>query len=141
MAFATDADIEAALGRTLSSGEDASVGALLEEATDLLIGYLGCEPDPVPDAVKRVCARMVARVFAQAASSSAPVVGASQVQQTAGPFSTSSSFASGTSTGAPWLAAADKIALRPHRCGGGFASVPLESPQSGQYRFYDERLP
>jgi len=141
MAFAEDTDVEVALGRALTTAEDESVDTLLEEATDLLIGYLGCEPDPVPDAVKRVCARMVARVFAQAASSDAPVVGASQVQQTAGPFSIGMSFASGTSTGAPWIAGADKIALRPYRCGGGFKTVSAESPQSGRYRHYDGGRP
>lgn len=138
MAYADDEDVEAALGRDLTTAEGNAVDALLDEATDLLIGYLGCAQDhPVPDAVKRVCARMVARVFAQAASSNAPVVGASQVQETAGPFSRSASFSSGTATGAPWLAAADKVALRPYRCGGGFRSVPAESVQSGKYRRYD----
>jgi hypothetical protein len=129
--------VEAALGRALATAEDAAAPTLLEEATDQLIGYLGCTPDPVPVAVKRVCARMVARVFAQAASSNAPTVGASQVQETAGPFSRGASFASGTNTGAPWLAAADKTVLRPHRCGGGFRSVLVESVQSGAYRRYE----
>lgn len=137
MAFAADTDVEAALGRSLTTAEDASVDTLLNEATDLLIGYLGCDPDPVPDAVERVCARMVARVFAQASSAGAPVIGASQVQQTAGPFSKSTSFSAGTATGAPWLSAADKVALRPHRCGGGFRALPVESAQSGRYRHYE----
>lgn len=136
MAFATDTDVEAALGRALTTAEDAAVDSLLDEATDLLIGYLGTDPDPVPAAVKRVCARMVARVFAQAAGG-APVVGASQMQQTAGPFSQSTSFTSATSNGSPWLAAADKIALRPYRLGGGFRAVAMQSPQSGAYRYVE----
>lgn len=137
MAFAESVDVAAALGRDLSAGEQAQVGTLLDEASDILTGYLGTEPDPVPDAVKRVCARMVARVFAQAASSSAPVVGASQVQQTAGPFTMSSSFATGTSTGAPWIAAADKVALRPFRVRGGSGSVSAVTQQSGRFRRYE----
>lgn len=132
MAFATQTDVEAALGRSLTSTEAVSVDTLLDEATDLIIGYLGCTPDPVPDAVKRVTARMVARVFSQSQIS----VGASQVQETAGPFSRSTSYPAGTSNGAPWISAADKVALRPYRCGGGFRAVPLESPQSGRYRHY-----
>lgn len=139
MAFADTSDVEAALGRDLTSAEEASVDTLLEEATDLLIGYLGCTPDPVADAVIRVCARMVARVFAQAASGSAPVPGTTQTQQTAGPFSQSTSFATGSATGSPWLASADKTALKPYRCGGGFKAISVESVQSGRYRHYVER--
>jgi len=133
MAFASDADVAAALGRSLTSTETTSVATLLEEATDLLTGYLGCAPDPVPDTVRRVAARVVARVFSQAASAASPPVGATQVQQTVGPFSQSTSFQAGTSTGSPWIAAADRIALRPFRCGAGFRSVSLESAQSGRY--------
>src|SRR5690606_5757611 len=132
MAFADEADVVLALGRELTTAEQTSVDTLLDEATDLITGHLGCTPDPVPDAVKRVTARMVARVFSQAQIS----VGASQVQETAGPFSRSTSYASGTSNGSPWLAAADKVTLRPYRCGGGFRSVSLESPQTGKYRSY-----
>ncbi len=131
MAFADQDDVVSALGRDLSASE-ASVETLLEEASDLIVGYLGCTPNPVPDAVKRVTARMVARVFSQAQIS----VGASQLTETAGPFSRSTSYAAGTSNGSPWLAAADKTVLRPYRCGGGFRSVPLESQQSGRYRRY-----
>lgn len=137
MAFADETDVEAALGRDLTTAESEQVDTLLEEATDLLIGYLGCEPDPAPDAVVRVCARMVARVFAQAASANAPVVGASQVQQTAGPFSFGTSFPAVASSGSPWLTANDKVALRPYRC-GGFRAVPVESVQSGRYRRNDD---
>lgn len=137
MAFADQDDVEAALGRDLTPAEEASVDTLLEEAADLLIGYLGCTPEtPYPDAVVRVNARMVARVYGQAAAG-APV-GASQVQQTAGPFSQGVSFPQGVSNGAPWLSATDKIALRPYRCGGGFRSVNVESVQSGRYRRYEE---
>lgn len=137
MGFASSADVASALGRSLSSAEGSAAPTLLDEASDMLVGYLGQSPNPVPDPVKRVCARMVARVLAQAASSAAPVVGASQVQQTVGPFSQSASFAAGTATGAPWVSAADRVALRPFRLGGGFRSVPMGSPQSGAYRSYE----
>lgn len=141
MAYAVKSDVVSALGRNLSTSEDESVTTLLEEAADLLTGFLGCEPDPAPDAVKRVNARMVARVFAQASATDAPIVGASQVQQTVGPFSKSMSFASGTSMGAPWLTGADKTAVKAFRCGGGFKAVSLESEQSGRYRSYVRDLP
>jgi hypothetical protein len=136
MAFADESDVEAALGRDLTSSESETVDVLLEEATDLIIGYLGCTPDPVPDAVVRVTARMVARVYQQAAQANVPL-GATQTQESAGPFSRSTSFATGSSSGAPWLAGPDKIVLSPYRCGGGFHAVALQSAQSGRYRTYD----
>lgn len=134
MAFATPEQVADALGRDLTSQEEAAAPTLLEEATDLITGYLGCTPDPVPGAVSRVCARMVARVFGQAAAS--VPVGASQVQQSAGPFSRSTSFSTGASNGSPWLAAADKTSLRLYRCNGGMRSVSGQSDHTGRYREY-----
>lgn len=58
MALATAADIEAALGRSLTESED--VDFLLEVASDEVVGYLRYLPDPVPGAVVRVVAAMVA---------------------------------------------------------------------------------
>lgn len=64
MAFATSADVTAALGRSLTSAESGVVNNLLDQADDLIIGY-GINPaiSPVPGAVKRVAATMVVAVF------------------------------------------------------------------------------
>ena len=59
MALATSDDVEAALGRSLTEDVD----TLLEEASDLVVGYLRATPDPVPGAVTRVVATMVVAVL------------------------------------------------------------------------------
>lgn len=45
----------------MTQSED--VTTLLEEASDLVVGYLGHEPDPVPDPVARAVATMVVAVL------------------------------------------------------------------------------
>lgn len=138
-ALATADDVTAALGRALTTEETAQAPALLDEASDLVLGYLGADPtdtttDPatVPGAVSRVVARMVARVFGQTATTDA--FGSEGTTETMGPFSQTVRFAAGTTSGQPWLAATDKVALRPYRSGGGMRSVPLSSDHTGRYR-------
>lgn len=139
MAELTDqAGVAEALGRELTTGEEAQLETLVAEAGDLLHGYLGIDyrtETSIPDAVARVAARMVARSFEQTAA--APVIGAEGVTEQAGPFSRTLRFASGTTSGSVWLDAKDKMKLRPYRAGGGFRSVPLETEQTGRFRTYD----
>jgi hypothetical protein len=120
MVLAYDTDVEAHLGRSLTAAEDEQVDALLEEASDLVIGYCkkDFEPYPYPAAVTRVVAAVVARSLL-AASSGDPFV----QQQSAGPFSIGRSAAA--ASGDVWLTAADKIKLRPYRLGGGLGSAQL----------------
>lgn len=139
MALASPEDVAAALGRDLTAAETEQAPTLLDEASDLVIGYLGCdptdttqEPATVPEAVSRVVARMVARVLGQAGH----VPGSEGTTETVGPFSQTVRFASGTTSGAPWLTVTDKVALRPYRCGGGMRAVPLATMQTGRYRRY-----
>lgn len=130
MAFAEAADVVKALRRELTATEEDYVDDVIAEASDLIIGYLGCDPTddtatpPVPEAVTRVTARMVARVFQQ---DDGRAVGTSQTQQTAGPFMQGLSFTPGSTSGSPWFAGTDKIVLRPYRCGGGMTSVAFKS--------------
>lgn len=129
--LATTADVEAVLGETLSTPPT----ALLDEASDLIIGFLGCDPSdpgPTPGPVVRVVARMVARVIERGTSGADE---ATQVGQTVGPFSQQVSYADGTRSGGPWLSASDKMRLRPYRC-GGLVSVPLAGDHTGRYRRY-----
>lgn len=111
MALASEAEVEAALGRELTDAED--VSALLEEASDLVVGYLGHQPDPVPDPVARVVATMVVAVLTKPATTTA--------DYNAGGYNTAREFAnvrvgveSASSTG-PWLTASLKMRLRPYR--------------------------
>lgn len=139
MAELTDqAGVEGALGRDLTAGEEAKVDALIDEAGDLLHGYLSIDyraETSVPDAVGRVAARIVARSFEQAES--VGVFGAESTTDQAGPFSQTRRFAAGSTSGSVWLDAKDKLKLRPFRVGGGFRSVSVESEFTGRYRTYD----
>ena len=121
MALATKPDVEARLGRTLTAPEEARLPALLDDASAVVIGYCGQDfnPPPAPTAVVGVVAKMVARVIERAASP----VGALAESQAAGPYQVRYSTAS--ATGDVWLTAADRLALRPWRRGGGLTSVPL----------------
>lgn len=111
-------DVEARLGRPLTPAEAGRVDGLIDEASALVIGYLGCDPSdpgPVPPAVTIVTSRMVARTLQQAEAQT-PVSGEQAVTNTVGPFSQTRQFVAGTTGGQPWLSAADKVALRPYRC-------------------------
>lgn len=75
-----------------------------------------CAPDPVPDDVGLVVSRMVARTLTQSASESMSHV--EQYSRTAGPYTTSGTFAEGATSGSPWLTKDDKRILRLHGCRG-----------------------
>ncbi|WP_353809081.1 hypothetical protein [Agromyces sp. SYSU T00194] len=138
--LAATADVEAALGvESLTTDQAAKAPALLSEASDLVVGFLGCDPTDetatptVPEAVTRVVARMVARTLEQ---TGVVVTGAEGLTEAVGPFSRTTRYGAGTTSGAPWIAASDKVALRPYRCGGGMVPVALQSAQTGGYRRY-----
>lgn len=139
MALATAADVVARLGRPLTVAETAKVDGLLEEASALVIGYLGCdptdtsvEPPTVPAAVAIAVSRMVARVFEQTAA--AGTTGSEVTTNTTGPFSQTLRFPAGSTSGAPWLTKADKLTLRPFLCNGGFTSLAISAGTTGRYR-------
>lgn len=121
MALAEQTDVEARLGRDLNEAEAGRIDALLDDASSAVIGYCGqdFEPEPYPTAVVGVVAKMAMRALAAAASSGGGIA----QQQTAGPFSVT--YSSASSSGDVWMTAADKLALRPHRLGGGLRSVGL----------------
>lgn len=117
MALATQANVEAWLGRTLSASEAARVESLLARSEALVMGWLGCiaAPEPVP-AISSTVAEMVGRVLLSA--------GRFGVAQ-ASTDGTALSFTSDSTSGSPWLSKTDKMALRPYRCGGGLSSIQL----------------
>lgn len=122
--LATVADVEARLGRPLTTSEEALTDpGLLEEASALVLAYLGCDPtDPdtgeVPEPVSIVTSRMVARVLRQEAATAPGLVGATSATDTAGPFSQTRQYPAGITSGAPWTTAADKAILGPYQCAG-----------------------
>lgn len=146
MALATIEDVEKALGRPLTDGEKARVQATLEEASVLIIGYLGCDPtvrdettDPptetVPDAARLVAARMVARLIEQQSANgpTAAPVGSSSYSTTTGPFGQTVHLQSGSNTGGPWLAAVDKTMLKPLRCDSSAFAVDTAPGGGGMH--------
>ena len=120
MALATQEDVELELGRELSEVEEARAPRLLSKASSVVIGWTGqdFEPGPFPETVIGVVAEMVARSLV-----TSPAGGAMPEQQGAGPFSVR--YGSNVSSGGVWLTAADKMALRPYRLGGGVTSVRM----------------
>lgn len=111
MALASEADVENALGRTLAEAED--VSTLLEEASDLVCGYLGYTPDPAPTPVARVVATMVAAVLTKPATNTADY-GANGYNVVRESMPVKVGVESATTTG-PWLTASLKMRLRPYR--------------------------
>ncbi len=109
MALATADDVESALRRTLTEDED--VDFLLEEASDEVVGYLRYTPDPVPGAVVRAVATMVAAALTRPA----PVADGVQAL-TAGSFGVR--FIPDASTPGPRLTASLKRRLNPYRRAG-----------------------
>lgn len=140
MALATVDDVAARLGRAPTATEAARAEGLLAEASALVVGHLGFDPTDtsvtpplVPEAVAVVVSRMVARVLERAAVD-AETHGAEAVTNTTGPFGQTLRFGAGTTTGGPWLAASDKVMLKPYRGGGGFGSIGISSGRTGRYR-------
>ncbi|MFE7717490.1 hypothetical protein ACFU44_00385 [Nocardia rhizosphaerihabitans] len=114
MPLATQVDVEAALGRELTAAETDRVNSLLDEASDIIAGYLHPKTyDPTPDPIRRVVARMVARVY----QSPTDAIGVQGEQMSAGAFQVSHTFIPDSRTGGPWLSKADKIALRGYKFG------------------------
>ena len=127
MALASSSDVVDALGRALTADETTAVANMLDQASDLVVGYLGHYPDPVVSAVSRVTATMVAAVFQR------PQVTTAAYDATG--YATSREYAqvqvgevSATSAG-PWLTKGLKTRLRPYR--RSVTAVSLLSEQRG----------
>lgn len=113
MAFATSVDVVAALGRSLTSAESAAVDNQIDQATDLVVGYLGGIPDPVPGAVTRVVATMVAAVFNKPANITSDY-NASGYNVSREVATVQVGVESATTSG-PWLTNALRTRLSPYR--------------------------
>ena len=122
VALATVNDVTAALGNPPSGDVD----ALLETASDLVIGYL--YPCPIPDPTPPAISRVVADMVATAVSGPGPEVPVDVKTMGYGPFTVG--FADGATSRRPFLTAALKQRLAPFRCGNGMTSMPLGSERS-----------
>lgn len=126
--FATDEDVVKRLRRPLTNVEEEYLGGLIEEAQLLVAAYLGCgddkypTPEDVPDAVRVVTSRMVARVLQESEVEPA-YFGATHIGTSTGPFSEQVTFQAGSRLGSPWLAKSDRETLDPYRCTGKAFSI------------------
>jgi hypothetical protein len=117
VAFASSADVTAALGRSLTSAESGRVTNLLDQATDLVVGYgIDVAINPVPGAVTRVVASMVVAVFTKPSINIADY-DASGYRSTSETASVRVGMESATTEG-PWLTNSQKMRLNPYRTGG-----------------------
>lgn len=125
MAYATDDDVVAALGRSLTSTESAVVDNLLEQATDLVVGYLGRDLDTVPDPVSRVVATMVAAVFTKPATTTSDYNASGY--NVAREVATVQVGTESATTSGPWLTKTLRLRLRRYR--RGMFSIHVVSPE------------
>lgn len=134
VAFCEENDVEQRLRRPLTTDESEYLDGMIEEASALVLSYLGCPEDKyedqVPDGIRLVTSRMVARVIDESGTINSGTFGATQVGATAGPFSHQATFAAGSRTGAPWLTRVDRSMLNQYKCSGKAFSIDT-APRQG----------
>lgn len=104
--------------------EEAGVQTLVEESIDLVEGYLDRDLrrlDELPGAIQRVVQRMVLRTLQQTGSLDGIPSNVVNATDTAGPFSRTYGFESGSTSGGVWLTNQDKTALRPWARGRAYS--------------------
>ena len=106
---------------------------LMREAEAVIRSYRPALPEHVdewPNAAKVVAMRVVSRAF----DAVDVPAGASSLNTSAGPFSMSTSFESGSTNGGVWLSKQDRILLRGR--GGGAYSVNMMPADVGERSAY-----
>lgn len=124
MISVAQADVEARLRRVLTTAEVTYLPGVIDEASAFVEGYLGviyADDDDVPDAVTIAMSRVVARMLSDTGVFPAQADSRSTGM---GPFSVTTHYVEGSTSGGPWLTKSDKIALDPYRV-GGFTSMRL----------------
>lgn len=121
MALAESQDVADRLGRDLTTEEEDRVEGLLDEASVLVSGWLGTTPDPIPDAVRVVTSRVVARAITNGVAAEP---GLESVQATMGVFQVNRGYSTDAASGGVWLTRTDKTVLRPFSVRGRVGNVP-----------------
>lgn len=108
MDLASSADVVARLGRPLTPDEETRAVGLIEEASIKISEYCGGrEFSPVPDAVRIVTSRIVARAII----GSGNPVGISDTTMTAGVFGQTTRYTTDAGNGGVYLSAEDRRTL------------------------------
>lgn len=156
MAYATQEDVEKILpeGETVPTTAEDKLATVLEEATDLVIGYLEFEydgdpdddgvPDDVPGAVRRVVARVALRAFIDEPDDP----GAVSTRDLMGPFSHDINWSKESQDGSVYLSRGEELRLDRFVRGStmGAAHYPMYGGQpfymrAGGGSCYQERDP
>ncbi len=120
MAYATVADVQARMSRTMSADEQTRCGVLLDDAAVMIDQY---NTSATADTKKIVSCRMVVRVMGDGADMGIPI-GASQGSMTGLSYTNSWTIGSGGATGELYVSKAEKRMLG---CGNAIGShSPLE---------------
>jgi len=150
MAYATQADVEKILpdGETVPGAAEDKLATMLEEASDLIIGYLGFEytgtpdildgvPDDVPGAVRRVAARVALRTFIDEPDEP----GAASTRDLMGPFSHDINWSKESQDGSVYLSPGERMRLEPFLKGSivGAAHYPMYGAGDLNQPFYAAR--
>lgn len=137
MAYAAQEDVEKILpeGETVPGEAEDKLATVLEEATDLVIGYLGFEydgapeddgvPGDVPGAVRRVVARVALRTFVDEPNDP----GAMSSRDLMGPFSHDINWSREAQDGSVYLSNGEELRLNPF--------VRGSTTGAGHYPMYD----
>ena len=136
MAYATQDDVEVILpeGEEVPQEAEERLETVLEEATDLVIGYLEREytgddedgddvPDDVPGAVRRVVARVALRAFVDEPANP----GAESEVNLMGPFSHTINWMKDAQSRSLYLTDGEKLRLDKYVAGysGGVVNLPM----------------
>ena len=124
--YATIADIQARMLRTLSSDEQTVCTALLDDAGVLIDGYA---PNASAEAKKVVSCRMVIRALGDGSSSGVPM-GATQGSMSGLGYSQSWTIGGGGSTGELYLSKTDKGLLGGGNKVGSYSPIQELAPEA-----------
>ena len=124
-AYATVADVQGYMMRTMSAGEQTVCGNLLNQAKVIIDAY---NADAAADAKKEVSCRMVIRAMGDGESGGIPL-GASQGSMTALGYTQSWTMGSGGAAGEMYLGRLEKKLLGAGNSIGSYSPVEELAPQ------------
>ena len=127
-AYASVADVQARMLRTMTADEQDVCAALLDDAAVMVDGVA---PKATSDAKQIVCCRMVIRALGDGSSSGYPI-GASQGSMSGLGYSQSWTVGGGGSTGELYIGKADRQLLGLSNSIGSYSPIQELAPKSSE---------